>query len=201
MFERIKRFFKAFFRRSRRQVTVRQVHHSQQEQSRDLPPHFIPIETITEGSAIPGTNEWIGDIAKVLQTLQGEQVTWERKKGIQADCGHMIFGIHEEITETGIQRGLGGICDYCRAESEDTLGLYCSQCTSHCDNCGKHNICVRHTRLFEDAAGQKRLLCPDCLAKAELDKFFKKTVLTLLWPFLDHNRTRNSEKGKNHYEY
>ncbi|MFC1604961.1 hypothetical protein ACFL5F_08040 [Planctomycetota bacterium] len=192
-------FIKRLFRRSRRQVSVQQIPYEQQDESRDIPPRFIPIETLYEGSEIPGTKEWIGEMAKVIQTMQGEQITWDKKKGVRLDCGHLVFAIDERITNTGIRIGLGGVCSDC--ESERKAGLYCSQCGSHCDGCGRNNICTRHTRLFKDIDDQEQLLCPDCFKKADMEHFFKKTLLLILWPFLDHNQGSESQNRRNYYDY
>jgi hypothetical protein len=192
-------FFKRCFRRSNRQVSVRQVPHDQQEESRNIPPRYIPIESLFEGSEIPGTSEWIGQMAKIIQTMQGEQITWDKKKGVLGDCGHPIYGIDEKITDTGIQLGLGGICSDCKAEGK--MGLYCSQCGSHCDGCGRNNVCSRHTKLFKDIDGQEQLLCPDCYKKADLERFFKKTMLVFLSPFIDHNPKPDSKNRRHYYDY
>lgn len=192
-------FFKRRFRRSNRQVSVRQVPQDQQEDPRDIPPGYTPIESLFEGSEIPGTSEWIGQMAKVIQTMQGEQITWDKKKGIRGACGHMIFAIDEKITDTGIQSGLGGICSDC-AEESDGLGLYCTACSSHCEGCGRKNICTRHTKLFKDINGQEHLLCPNCYKKADLERFFKKTLWVMLWPFLDHNHGSYFKDKRNYYD-
>ena len=192
-------FIKRLFRRSRQPASVQQIPREQQDEPRDIPLPFRPIETLYEGSEIPGTREWIGEMAKVIQTLEGEQITWQRKKGVRAACGHMIFAVDEKITDTGIQRGLGGACPDCAKESE-SLGLYCSQCANHCDGCGRNNICVRHTRLFKDIDGHEQLLCPDCYKKADLERFFKKTLLVLLSPFLDPDHGSDSKKRRDPYD-
>lgn len=193
-------FIKRLFRRSRRQVSVQQKPHEQQEEPRDVPPEYTPIETLYEGSEIPGTKEWIGEMAKVIQTMQGEQITWERKKGIRGACGHMIFAIDEKITDTGIRIGLGGACPYCVEESKG-LGFYCTQCESQCEKCGRKNICVRHTKLFKDIDGNEQLLCPDCYKKADLELFFKKTLWAMLWPFFDDNQRSDFKNRRNYHDY
>jgi hypothetical protein len=192
-------FIKRLFLRSRRPVSVQQIPREQQDESRDMPPRFTPIETLYEGSEIPGTREWVGEMAKVIQTLEGEQITWEKKKGVRGDCGHMIFAIDEKITVTGIQLGLGGVCFDC--ESEGKSGCYCSQCASHCDGCGRNNVCVSHTRLFKDIDGKEYLLCPSCFKKADLERFFKKTLLVFLSPFIDHNPKSDFKNRRNYYDY
>jgi len=192
-------FIKRRFRRSRRRVSVQQVPHEQQDDSGDIPPRFIPIESLFEGAEIPGTSEWIGEMAKVIQTLEGEQITWE-KKGVRGCCGHMIFAVNEKITDAGIQAGLGGVCPYCAEESAG-LGLYCSKCGSHCEGCGRNNVCTHHTRLFKDIDGNEQLLCPDCYKKADLERLFKKTLWVMLWPFLDHSRGSDFKNRRNYYDY
>jgi len=191
-------FFKRLFRRSRRPASVQQIPREQRDESRDMPPGFTPIETVYEGTEIAGTREWIGTWARVILTPEGEQITWEKEKGVRCDCGHLIFAKYEKITETGIQIGLGGVCSDC--ESEGKSGVYCSRCASHCDGCGRNNICVRHTRLFKDIDGHEQLLCPDCYKKADLERFFKKTLLVLLSPFLDRDHGSDSKKRRDPYD-
>lgn len=201
MFDYIKGFIKQLFRRSRRSVTVQPIPHEQNDESHNVPSQYIPIETQFEGSEIPGTQEWIGEMAKVIQTVEGEYITWERKKGIQGACGHMIYGIDEKITETELQLGLGGICKYCGNPEKNKIGLVCSRCVSHCDSCGTRSICTTHARPFTNIDGEERLLCPDCRSKAGLERFFKKTLLATLWPLLDHNRPSDSQKRRDDYDY
>jgi len=187
------KFIKRFFKRSRQQV--QHVPHEQHNESCNTPPPVIPIESLYKGADLPDFSDWVGEIAKVFQTFDGDQVTIDRKKGIRCDCGHIIYSIDPKITETGFQHGLGGVCDFCQTEGKS--GLYCSQCGSYCEKCRKNNVCVSHTRLFKDIDGQEQLLCPDCYKKADTERFFKKTLSAMLWPFLENNDQNNSKKDEN----
>jgi len=166
-----------------------------------MPPDFIPIETQISGQHIDGTTRWIGQDARVGQMPNGELVTCERTRGVRCGCGHIVYSVHETATQTGIHAGIGGICCNCAAEAHDlvkraalsagqaeAMSLYCSQCASHCDGCGRRNLCTRHTQLSTDADGRQTRLCPKCSLKADRKKFFRQTIAAVGWLFPEDDR-------------
>jgi hypothetical protein len=173
----------------------------------DLPAGFIPIETQVSGQHIDGTSRWIGEIARVGQMPSGELITCIHIRGVRCGCcGRIVNSVHERITETGVLAGIGGVCGNCMREGNhlvrcnaisafqaEAMALYCSQCASHCDSCGRHDICSRHARLFVDPAGQKQSLCPECLKKAEQKRLFAQTLNTMAW-FLSEDHSSPSKR-------
>ncbi len=155
----------------------------------DLPPGYTLIETQVRGQHIDGTGRWVGEDARVIQAPNNELITLERGRTIRCGCDHLASVLEEVITPSGVQRGVGGFCHDCDGEAQDLLrrgaispaeaesrSMYCSRCGSHCDGCGRHNLCKRHTKLFKDADGQEQCLCPECLQKAARKKRFTQTV-------------------------
>ena len=178
-----------------------------------LPPGYIPIESSHELKRIPRTTLDVGVIAKVFQSPNNELITYNRPMGIRPGCGHHIYEIDEIVTPESVHHGLGGLCPYCSLEAAELLNqnlislqqaeelsLYCSKCASHCDGCGRNNICVRHSQRFEGLDGKVILLCPGCMKKAEKDKFFKKTINIMLTPFIDYKRLPSSQE-RDDYDY
>ncbi len=172
----------------------------------DLSPGFTGIETQISGQPIDGTVRWIGQDARVGQMPNGEMVTLERERNIRCGCGHLASSLEEVVTPNRIYRGIGGICHDCDVEAQelrsrnavslaqaDGLSLYCTRCASHCDNCGRQNLCKRHTRTFTDAQGQK-LLCPECFKKAERKRLFYQTVNAATWLLADDNTSSKSRR-------
>jgi hypothetical protein len=156
---------------------------------------------------------YVGTIERVLQTPDGELITCSEEKGVTLGCNHEIFSLHEKVTSTGIQLGLGGICVFCAADATKIVSLnlispqqsqllarYCSQCRSRCDGCRRTDVCQRHAQKFEDLDGKVLLLCPACLKKADHEKFFKKTLAVMLLPFVDHKR-KPPTQSRDSYEY
>ena len=171
------------------------------------------IESLYDLHPIPGTTLDVGIIEKVLQAPNDELITYSQQKGIRTGCGHHIYKIDEVTTSESIHHGLGGLCPYCSLEAAELLNqnlislqqaeelsLYCSKCASHCDGCGRNNICVRHSQRFEGLDGKVILLCPGCMKKAEKDKFFKKTINIMLTPFIDYKRLPSSQE-RDDYDY
>ncbi len=167
----------------------------------NLPSGFVPIETQIFGQHIDGTTRWIGQDARVGQMPNGELVTCERTRGVRCGCGHIVYSVHETVTQTGIHAGIGGICWDCAAEADDlvrrnalsagqaeAMSLYCSQCASHCDGCGRNNLCTRHTKLFTDADGRQLRLCPKCSLKADRRRLFRQTIAAVSWLFTEDDR-------------
>jgi hypothetical protein len=164
----------------------------------DLPPGYTPIETQIRGQHIDGTGRWVGEDARVIQALDGALITLERGRTVKCGCGHLASTIEDVVTATGIRRGIGGTCSNCKAEGQDLRernamspaeaeghSLYCSRCGSHCDGCGRQDLCKRHTQEFQGPDGQTRLLCPDCFKKADRkarrEKFFTRAVALTDW--------------------
>jgi len=183
------RWIRHFFTKRRASVTVLRPDHYDPAMTNDLPPDFIPIETLISGQDIDGTGKWIGQDARVGQMQSGEMVTCERVRGVRCGCNHFVYDVRPKITETGTYPGIGGVCHYCSLEAHDLanrnviptgqaeiMSLYCSDCASHCDGCGRRNLCIRHTRPFEDADGRQQQLCPECLKQARSKRMFKQTV-------------------------
>jgi hypothetical protein len=180
----------------------------------DLPPGYVPIETQISGQDIDGTCRWVGQDARVVQAPSGELITCQRVRGVRCGCGHIVYAVQEKITETGVLAGIGAECGDCSREAEDlvkrnaisafqaeAMALYCSRCASRCDSCGRHNLCSRHARLFTDAAGEKQLLCPDCLRKAGRKKLFKQTLATMAWLLSEDDRSSKSSRPGDPYDY
>jgi len=207
-------FIKRIFQRPEQNVVDRQTRPEVSPHNCDtLPPGCIPIESSYDMNRIPGTTLDVGTIAKVLQASNDELITYNQAKGIRPGCGHHIYTIDEVVTSESIRPGLGGLCPYCSLEAAELLNqnlvslqqaqelsLYCSKCASHCDGCGRNNICSRHSQQFEDLDGRVILLCPDCMKKAEKDKFFKKTLNIMLSPFIDYRRLPPSQE-RDYYDY
>lgn len=209
------KYILSYFKQPQNNITT----HRLQDEERppnffDLPPGFTPIETLWQEQEIPGTSRRVAIISRILKTPVDECVTYDAKKGVPCGCGHSIFVINEITTPESTEIGLGGQCPYCSLEAAELLNqnlislqqaeelsLFCSQCVSHCDGCRRNNICVRHTQQFEDLNGTVILLCPDCLQKAEQEKFFKKTLAVMLAPFVDYKRLPPPIQRNNHYDY
>jgi hypothetical protein len=204
MFNCIKCLFQRF---KRRQIciTAHQIQRdSQQADSHSLPPDYIPIESSFETRQIPGTDLCLGKIEKVLQSATGEIITSSQTIGVRYGCGHEEFAAYQAENNGGCRSGPGQ-CYYCTLEAAALLSqhlitiqqaqamqLYCPMCESHCDSCGRHSICVRHVTQFQNQDGTIVLLCPDCLKKAEEQKFFNDALAIILSPFVD--RTRQSDR-------
>lgn len=192
--------------RRRRNITLPPPPTDAAQDSFNTPPGFTPIESSYDFQPISGTSLLIGRGSRVGQTSNGELVTCDQTKGVRGRCGHDIFVIDEIVTEQSIHRGIGGRCAFCTAEAAEMLrlnlitrqqaeelSLYCTQCASRCDGCRRTDICRRHAQEFEDADGKIMLLCPACIKKAELEKFFKKTMTLMLAPFADNKHKPPTE--------
>lgn len=213
-FRNLIELLKKLFRIKPKNITTSSFVNQQQEANfSNLPPGFIPKETVFDTSRIPGTSLDVGLQARVLQSLDEELITCEQRIGIRCGCGHLVYVIDEIRTENFTQPGVAGVCHECSKEAEENRkkglitiqeaqakSLYCTQCASHCDECGRRNLCVSHTHLFEDTDGKRMLLCPDCLKKAEAEKFFKKTLSILISPFIDEKQKQKSNHFRDYYE-
>lgn len=204
-----------YFKTQRHNIVAHQVEFGNPPPDFDNPPsEFMPIESYYDMHRIPGTTLDVGAVAKVLQAPSNEVVTLNQRKGVRTGCGHHIYTVDKITTEIWVQQGIGGVCHYCAQEAAqllnqgvisikqaEELSLYCSQCASQCDGCRRSNLCLRHSQRFEDWDGSVSFLCPDCLIKAENEKFFKKTLAVMLSPFIDHRRLPPPRQRRNHYDY
>jgi hypothetical protein len=188
-FSKLKECLRWFVRRRNNPVRVVPPH----DTDFDNPgPQCRPVESFYNRIPIPGTGDYIGDGAKVLETPSGEVVTINERKGIQLGCGDIIYGFDTIKTDIWMQRGLGALCRDCEKErAKDvvanrilpevarTLSFFCSQCRGYCEECRRTDICLRHSRKFIDLDGTISYLCPDCLRKAKIAKLLRE-----LFPFL-----------------
>ena len=168
-----------------------------------LPPGFVPIESLCDMDQIPGTSRHIGSQLRIFQTPAPELVTANRRTGIRAGCGHPVFRIQQMVTPNGVEEGIGGFCRECELEASQLLqqqvitmaraeerALFCTACASHCDGCLRCDLCLRHTRLFQEPAGGLIPLCSVCYEQAEKERFLNKIITTAMLPFINRKRFR-----------
>lgn len=149
------------------QATRRQQQESSDDQRPDifdLPPGCTPIDTVIEGTRIPGTDIFIGKAARVVETNRSERIEFNFEQGFTAGCTHSIYE-REEI---------GGTCPICQSEllplknqgliSERQFyerSQYCVCCASFCMSCFRR-ICAIDTRLYQCPDGKYIPLCKTC---------------------------------------
>jgi len=80
------------------------------------------------------------------------------------------------------------------AGQAEAMSLYCSQCASYCDGCGRHNLCTRHTKLFADSDDRQLRLCPQCSLKADRKKLFKQTIAAVSWLFAEDDKSSQAKQ-------
>ena len=211
MFDSLKRLFG----RQRQAVNRRSLPPKQYSYDvNNLPLGSVPIESSFDLTPVPGTMLQVGPVARVFQTSTNELVTAQQTVGIRLRCDHHVYSVHQIITAGGVQPGIGGVCDDCRLEAAalaarnlilphqiDEFSLYCTMCASHCDACGRKNICIRHTQQFQSPEGQILTLCPTCLKQAEHDNFFRKVLSVMLAPLIDHRHLPDHTERTDRYGY
>jgi hypothetical protein len=197
----LSKIFQAFgrlFGRRRPMPIVRRVEYGQPDEPRVDPySPAVEIESSHELISIPGTELQMGMIEKLLETASGGLIRVQQKIGIRFGCGDFGF---QAIPEGPIP-GLGGQCPHCLNEAMlslrlglisamqvNSLSLYCSNCASRCDSCGR-KLCRRHTSQYLDPSGQRILLCPDCLKHMQQDRAFQSALSIVFAPFISHNET------------
>ena len=166
-----------------------------------LPPGFVPIESLYDMAQIPGTSRHLGPQLRIFETPSQELITANRRTGIRCGCGHLVYRIEQRVTPEAVEEGVGGVCLDCTGEAEDLLkqglitigqaeemALYCSDCASHCRQCLRSNLCIRHTRIFQESATSYIPLCSACYEKAQRRRLLKQTITTVLAPFIDQRR-------------
>jgi len=163
------------------------------------------IEINRDEQPIPGMfTQNICTDKRLLETPTGGVITVGNKEGIPCGCNHFIYAIEP----TNTQPGLGGKCPFCIAEAADLLtqgqisinqaeamSLYCTLCSSRCDNCGR-SICKKHTRQFTNSDASISHLCPDCLKQAEHSRLLKQTLTIMLSPFVDDSQLPSQKEKR-----
>lgn len=165
MFERLKNLIK-------QQPTPVQATRRQQRESSDnqwpdmsnLPPDWTPIDTVIEGTRIPGTDIFIGKAARVVETNRSERIEFNFEQGFTAGCTHSIYERDK----------IGGTCPICQSDllplknqgliSERQFyekSQYCVCCASFCMSCFSR-ICIDHTRIDQCPDGRFIPLCKTC---------------------------------------
>ena len=187
--------------RSRPQAETHSFSREESQDFSNLPPGFVPIESLYDMAQIPGTSRHLGAQLRIFETPGQELTTANRRIGIRCGCGHLIYRIEQRVTPEAVEQGVGGACLDCTGEAEDLLkqglisisqaeemALYCTDCASHCQHCLRSNLCIRHTRIFQESATSHIPLCSVCYEKAQRQRFLKQTITTVLAPFIDQHR-------------
>jgi hypothetical protein len=174
----------------------------------NIPEGYNTLEINRDEQPIPGLiTQHICTDKRLLENPTGGIITVENKEGIQCGCNHFIYSIEP----TNSQPGIGGQCPLCLTEAADlstrgeisitqaeAMSLYCTLCSSRCDNCGR-SICKKHTRQFTNSDATISKLCPDCLKQAEHNRILKQTLSILFFPFVDYSHlpSQNEKEQKN----
>jgi len=192
--------------RRRQNLTVNQTQTNNTLDNRyDNQAGYNLIEINRDEQPIPGmVTQNICTDKRLLETPTGGIITVGNKEGIRCGCNHFIYAIEPNDT----QPGLGGQCPICMTEAADILtkgqislsqaeamSLYCTLCSSRCDNCGR-SICKKHTQQFTNSDASINYLCPDCIKQAERNRLLKQTLTVMLSPFVDDSQLPSQKERK-----
>lgn len=164
------------------EVTQRQQQESSDEQRPDifdLPPGCTPIDSVIEGTKIPGTEILVGNMSRVIETNRQERIEFNQRRGGRGSCGHMFFNISEisgtciPCLEEAYQLYSQGLISQQQAEQ---YPFYCHKCASYCMNCFSQRLCARHTKLFQEPTGRIIPLCPACHEQLTHKSLFGKLI-------------------------
>ena len=148
----------------------------------NLPPGLSPVDTVIDVDQIPGTDNLnLGEVSRVVETVQGERLEFIQRRGARLGCGHLVYHRSE----------IGGSCGICglelvpylqqglisQKEAEERI-LFCREDKGFCLACHTQALCAKHTVLYQPEPGISFLpLCPLCHEK------IKKGVFKRLFSF------------------
>jgi hypothetical protein len=173
---------------------VRPVDYGRADQRRIDPySRAVGIEATYQLTSIHGIPPLqIGPTDRVLESETDGLTRIQQQNGIQPGCGDIVL----QASPNGTIPGLGGQCIDCleeavlknqqgliSVEQVYIMSLYCSNCASRCDACGK-NMCRRHTIQSADPDGRTIRLCSNCHKTIQQNRILQSALSVVFGPFM-----------------
>ncbi len=199
MLKRISNFLKDLLLRSPLTAATPHVPHPPEKEDRhSLQEGADPFyqETSADLETVAGTEISFGTVETTTVDQYGN-ATHKRRRIGHLLGGRLVTSLESRI-ENGLHRpGVGGICRFCLQEAipefeagQITLealqshGLFNTAAAAQCEGCGCMDICNRHCRPLARLDGSESQLCPTCREAAMREDQDRKSICTLLSPWL-----------------
>lgn len=210
MFKKLSNLLKDIRRRSSQQADQPYI---------PLPPEATPVierdipqllyeETDINIHEIAGTSIGFGTIQSTMIDHDNRATDQTKRQSQILGSGRVVSRVEPEIIDGTHRPGVGGVCCFCQAEAISALqagvispqqaelrSLFDTKSASHCDGCGRRDVCVRHSRPFKTEDGAEVLLCVDCMKAATRQQWTNRAVNILLTPFLEKPQLPSGEEG------
>lgn len=144
----------------------------------NLPPDWMPIDSVIDSTQIPGTDSGVGTAARVIETDRQERIEFNQRRGIRTGCRHLVYSADQ----------IAGSCPLCEMicfemvsqglmtkSQADERSLYCVQCASYCSGCFI-SICAAHTQLLPGPDGRFLPVCTVCYEKLTKKSLIVKAI-------------------------
>ena len=154
-------------------------------------------ETSADLETIAGTEISFGTAETTTVDQNGNATHKRRRIGHVLGDGLLVTSLQPRV-EDGLQRpGVGRLCRFCLVEaipefeagliSREELqlrSLVSTDSSAQCEKCNRKDVCERHCQSLERLDGSKPHLCPNCAEAAIREDQDRKSIYTLLAPWL-----------------
>lgn len=154
-------------------------------------------EIVSDEHRIEGTSISFGENSSVTVDNQQNAAEFHRKSSYILGSGRLVSHMEPTFIGDKLMPGVGGMCYFCRLEAlaayEEGLisvqeaerrSLFDSESAGQCDQCGRRDLCSRHSRPYPGPDGKPFHLCPVCVEAAQRGQWMQKPLQLLLLPFI-----------------
>ncbi len=209
MFKTIKNYFKNWFRHTPLEASQpyipappdqqnpASVHPSPDSQDRSSARDLLYQEMVSNEHRIGGSSIIFGENSSVIVDNQQNATEFHRKYSYILGSGRLVSHMEPSFIGDKLMPGVGGMCFFCRLEAlaalQDGLlspqeaelkSLFDSESAGQCDQCGRRDLCSRHSRPVPGPDGKPFHLCPVCVEAAQRGQWMQKPLQLLLLPFI-----------------
>lgn len=158
-------------------------------------------ETNTDLETVAGTEISFGTVETTTVDQYGNATHKHRRIAHVLGDGRLVTSLEPRV-EDGLSRpGVEGLCRFCLAEatpdfearliSREELqlrALVSSGSLTQCEGCRRKDVCEHHCQSLERLDGNEPRLCPTCTEAAIREDQDRKSICTLLSPWLKQNQ-------------
>ena len=155
-------------------------------------------ETEMDVHSIAGTSVRFGSVHSLTLDQNNRASDQVQRQSYILGSGRVVSRVESQVVDGRLLPGVGGVCGFCQKEAiaalqaglispqqAELLSLVDTESISHCDGCGRRDVCTRHSRPFPTADGGAILLCVDCAENAVRQLRTNRAIGLLLAPFLE----------------
>lgn len=183
------------------------VHLPPDQQDRSSGRDLLYQEIVSDEHRIEGTSITFGENSSVTLDNQQNAAEFHRKSSYILGSGRLVSHMEPSFVGDKLMPGVGGRCYFCWLEALAALqagqlspaeaerrSLFDTESAGHCDQCGRRDLCSRHSRPVPGPDGKPFYLCPVCAEATQRGQWMEKSLHLLLLPFIKEEPPSQEKK-------